>query len=109
MSHTVPVSKTGHVSSGDAQFIIFNVEGVPKKVKPISFFVTRDGNKYSLYKFVEEYYQHPDVPEEEVGVSVTRYDIRHVCTYYDYDPKCSPLIVLYAAQINIDHVVQKLT
>lgn len=101
-----PVEKTGHVSTGNAQFVIFNVEGTPTDTKPICWFVRKREQVYSLYKIVEEKYPHPDVPDI---AHVTRYEEMHVCSYHEHEPKCAALIVLYAAQENINSVVGRIS
>ena len=82
--------------------IIINPTQEPTKIVHIAWFPgnTNDPDNITLCELVQEIYPHPDAPNTAV---LTRLDIKNHGTYSRRDIMSAPLILLEAAQNNIQH------
>ena len=72
-----------------------NSEEPPLKVKHICYFTTRDGDGFVLWELVEEYFPHPDAPDEAILPCYNIYsrDKRNLT-----ENACGPLIQSWAME-----------
>ena len=58
------VANTGDSPKNEGQVYFVNTVNPPLQVKHICYFTRGDGEKFVLYEVVEEYFPHPDAPDD---------------------------------------------
>lgn len=79
------------------KLLLINKTESPSKTRHICYYVKEDGNNLILCEIVENWYKHPDAPEDAYVQLLE--DIR-VKTYKKWDEKAGELMLLLAAQNN---------
>lgn len=80
---------TNYSAKEQRQVYYVNTEDPPLKTKHICYFTESEGMEYELYEVVEEYFPHPDAPDDFMVqcLKIYRGDKQKLTDF-----KCGPLI-----------------
>ena len=97
-------TESQYVNDKKMQVCFVNTDQLPKSVRHLSYFTSREGEYIILSEVIESTYPHPDAPDMANVVCISYRAVEKVRVGAD---RAAPILLLEAAEKNAKLMIQK--